>query len=375
MKKLPFNTNDAIKIKVLAVEQPLGLFFIGIANAQDVVQICSANERKRDEQDELEKYIGIQRPLSEDRVREIKKFVVTSDASFPNSIILSINPECYFLQGEHIFIKKDKKSANIIDGQHRLSGFSENYSGKFDIIVTLFPELELEEQSYLFSVINTKMTRINPSLAQDLYEFSTIDTPEKLAHDIIKVLNTTTGSPWFGKVKMLGKSEGNPHAILSQSTFSKELVNLICSKKDSYTIRDILKRNKNKRISLKNFKQQTQSRNYIFWSYFIEGEDKIIYDIIKNYFIAVRMHYSSEWENTDLILTKTSGFSGLMKVLKDLIRHMENNDELPTQDNFSAYIKKAKESGAVKEFTSDNYNPGKMGENLIYNNFIEGMKI
>ncbi len=194
MAKLPFPKEDAIKIQVLPVKQPIGEFYVGVVNAKDAVSICSARERKKIDRDELEEYINIQRPLNPIRVQEIEKYVKTWDASFPNSIILAVNTDCFYLEKEFIYIKKDKKSANIIDGQHRLAGFYEQDIKDFDVILTLFLDLELEEQAYLFSVINTKMTRINPSLAQDLYDFSTINIPEKLAHNIAKTFNKEISS-------------------------------------------------------------------------------------------------------------------------------------------------------------------------------------
>ncbi|MCK5609151.1 DGQHR domain-containing protein [Candidatus Pacearchaeota archaeon] len=372
MPNLPFPKNEAVGVKVLPVAQPIGNFFIGVAYAKDVVEICSANERKKDK---LEDYIGIQRPLNPDRVEEIKKYVQTSDASFPNSIILAVNPDKYYIEGDMIYIKKSKNSANIIDGQHRLSGFDKDTENNFEVILTLFPELELEDQSYLFSVINTKMTRINASLAQDLYEFTTITTPEKLAHNIAKTLNKTKGSPWQNRIKMLGRSEGIKEAVLSQSTFSKEVVKLICDKRDSYTIRDILKRNHNKREALNKFYDYKKKKRFILWKSYLKQDDKHIYDVIKLFFLAVQEVYPNEWEDQTKILTKTTGYTGLMKVLDKILRHLEENNTSISKESFLEYIKKAKESGKIRDFVSDNYNPGGMGENGIYKNFMEGMEL
>jgi len=374
MNSLPFLKENAIKIKVIPVDQPIGTFYIGVAQATEVNEICSAKERRRFK-DKLEEYIGIQRPLSQSRVKEIKSYVKTWDASFPNSIILSINRDCYFFEDNYIYIKKDKKSANIIDGQHRLAGFTDKFQDKFEIILSLFPDLEMEEQAYLFSVINTRMTRINPSLAQDLLEFSTINTPEKLAHNIAKTFNEDSSNPWFDKIKMLGRKEiGQEDSVISQSTFSREIVNLICDKKDSYLIRDKLKNSNNDRSVLKNLYKVEESKKFILWEPFVDNEDKFIYTILRDFFSAVKKLFPKEWDDTSKILTKTTGYTALMKVFDKLVRKGFQEKEL-TEDFFYRYLNKAKDSNRIKSFTSDNYNPGSIGERTMAKDFIEGMAL
>jgi len=368
--KQELSEKNSVKLRILPVVQNIGPFFVAVADASDVIDICSAQERKLDA---LEKYIGVQRPLNEERVKEIKKYVETSDASFPNSIILSLNPEMYSVKGDFIYIKRDKSSANIIDGQHRLSGFSKNSKG-FQLILTLFPELEFEEQSYLFSVINTKMTRINPALSQDLYEFATVLTPEKLAHNIAKTLNTTSDSVWFEKIKMLGRREGIVDAVLSQSTFSKGIISLICDKKNSYEIRDILKRNKNNRLVLKSFYSESKAKTYIFWDKYVLGEEKFIYDSIKWFFLSVKNNFPTEWNDNKGIMTKTTGYLGLIKVLKYLIKYFNENKIVVSLEEFDKCLSLAKVN-LNGGFNSNRYPPGGIGERKLYLDFISAMPL
>lgn len=373
MNNILFSKKDAVKIKIIPVEQPIGIFYIGIALATEVIEICSAKERTKSEQDDLEKYIGMQRPLNADRVEEIKKYVKTWDASFPNSIILAVNPDCYFFENDFIYIKRSKESANIIDGQHRLAGFTNKYEGEFEIILSLFPELEMEEQAYLFSVINTRMTRINPSLAQDLLEFSTINTPEKLAHNIAKTFNEDDSSPWYGKIKMLGRKEvGQIDPVLSQSTFTREIMNLICDRANTYTIRDELKKSGNNREVLKDFYDEKTKNRFILWEPFVDNADKFIFTVLKDFFSSVKELYSEDWEDKSKILTKTTGYTALMRVFDKLVRKGLQEKNL-TKNYFLSRFKQAKESGRVRDFTSDNYNPGSMGERNLTRDFINGM--
>ena len=372
MRKYPFGKTESLKFDILPVKQPIGEFFIGKANASEVITICTAQERKKEERDEIEKFFGIQRPLNPERVKEIKKYVQTWDASFPNSVILALNPDCYFFEGNSLYIKRNKKSANIIDGQHRLAGFDANTGKDFEIILSLFPGLEIEEQAYLFSVINTKMTRINPSLAQDLYEFSTINSPEKLAHNIAKSFNQERGNPWFNKIKMLGKKEPGKDPVLSQSAFTKEIVGLICDKRDSYTIRNTIKINKNNRRALKGLYDERKSKRFILWQPFIDNEDKFIYTVLKDYFSAAKEVFSKDWEDGAKILTKTTGYIALMIVFKRIFKEGYSKKDL-TKSFFKIYFNVAKRSGKVRDFVSSIYNPGKIGEVNLSKDFLEGM--
>lgn len=365
-----------IKIEILPITQNNAEFYIGVAKAKDVLKICSATPRGIAE-DELGEYTGIQRELNHSRQKEIQTYVQTEDASFPNSIILAIKPGKYQISKDNrfMYIEIDKKSANIIDGQHRLSGFFNNTAPDFKLILTLLPELELEQQAYLFSVINTKAIKINPSHNIDLYALATTHTPEKVAHTIAGKLNNDSESPWKGKIKMLGRKEvGQEDAILSQSTLTKEIIHLIYNKTNAYKVRDILRINKNKRLSLKDFYTPRQVSNRLFWEIYLDGGDRFIYDVLKNYFTAVKEVYPNEWNNQNLILTKTTGYTALMKIFPKLFK-LGKEDKKFTREFFKNYFIKANKSGKVKEFNSENYNPGGQGESNLKKDFISAMEL
>lgn len=367
-------TEEYIKLKILKVSQNIGEFYIGVAKANEVIQICSAEER-RVSWDDLEKYLGMQRPLSKNRVGEIQEYVKTKDATFPNSIILALKEDSFKIEKDHLLIKKDKSSSNILDGQHRLAGFSKEISETkdFDLIVTLFPGLSLEDQAYLFSVINTKQNKINPSLAQDLYEFAMLETPQKIVHNLTIEFNNNDLSPWKNLIKRLGKKGPTGEEILSQSTFSKGIIELICNPSHSYQIRDVLRRNANKRELLKgkfNYKDTAK----VLWEPFTDKRDDFIFKVLKSYFQSVQETYPKEWGNGKYILTKTTGYNALIKAFKIIYTKGFSEKDL-TKSFFVGLFKKAKESGEVKELTSSNYNPGGQGEMDLYRNLLKGMDL
>lgn len=360
---------DWISIPVMEVVQPLGKFYIGKALANEVIEICSVDKRRKEVNDDLDKYIGIQRELNPARKKEIGQFVLTDDASFPNSIILAVKKGNFEYDEKHkiLKIKKDTTSCNILDGQHRLSGFPIESENNFELILTIFPDLDMEYQAYLFSVINTRGTRINPSLAQDLYAFSNIDTPERLAHKIARVFNVTEGNPWYRRLKLLGVKE-NDEAILSQATFTKKIVELISRNNNAYRIRDILKRNNNNRKALlKEFNYKMP-----LWNKYVEKDDKYIYDLLKCYFLAAQSRFKDDWGNKQSIITKTAGYTALMNVLYRLLE-IKLPDE-PTVEYFDTYFKKISD-GSLKKLTSDNYEPGQGGESQLKKDLLKGMGI
>ncbi len=121
---------EYISIEVIKIKQKIGTFFIGKMTPLILHKIANKNlSRLKD----LEN--GIQRDLQKEKIKEIKEYLNTADATFPNSIILAIqnNPKddespAYKLNDEQniLEIKLNPDVANILDGQHRLNGFEKS---------------------------------------------------------------------------------------------------------------------------------------------------------------------------------------------------------------------------------------------------------
>lgn len=87
---------DSIRITFpcLRARQPIGDLFTGVIK-YDVLEMISYFDVRRRLQRErdVERYLGIQRPLEPRRVDALKKYVTFADASFPTSIIIAIDEE------------------------------------------------------------------------------------------------------------------------------------------------------------------------------------------------------------------------------------------------------------------------------------------
>ena len=79
----PDNDDSYIYFRCLEVSQPRGPIYVGSMLFSQVLSISFADVRRIEARD-IERYIGIQRTLDMKRVEELRKFVRTQDASFPN---------------------------------------------------------------------------------------------------------------------------------------------------------------------------------------------------------------------------------------------------------------------------------------------------
>ena len=233
----------------------------------------------------------------------------------------------------------------------------------------MFEGLDIEDQAYLFSVINTKQTPINPSLAQDLYAYAKIETPQKLAHTLTMEFNSKD-TPWKHRIKRLGKVGPYGEEIISQSTFAKEIIKLICDVKDNYAIRDILKRNHNNRLSLENF--YNNKDKFIFWEPYMQGKDGFIFQALLVFFSAVYETYPNEWKDKNSILLKTTGYSAMMRIFRDLYLIGKGKKDLQ-KPFFIDYFNKTKKSKKRKKLIVENYPPGVRGEVKLYKDWHKSM--
>ncbi|EAY5892102.1 DGQHR domain-containing protein [Salmonella enterica] len=328
-----------IKFKAIKLKQPIGNLFIAKINAEDLVKISYPDIRELSKERDVESYLGIQRPLNKDRAEEIKKYVTNIDATFPSSVILSIDDDNITWDDNEseltISFEENKIPAKILDGQHRVAGFMDVKTGKaiselcyfenntgrhpFEIILTIFVGLDITEQANIFATVNLKQTKVNKSLVYDLEAYTKSRSPQKTAHDITIVLDNHDKSPLKGKIKRLGTKQDKIETI-SQSAFVEEIIELISA--SPMEDRDYFLRKERGLFSFgtKNISRSTGSDGLIFRNLFIDDKDDIILKTILSFFIAVSKKWPQAWDEktTDSILTKTVGIKALFKVLKNM---------------------------------------------------------
>ena len=122
-----------------------------------------------------------QRIIKKSRLNSIRKFIVEG-GYFPNSIVISIDSRGKGLQFDIkssnsdgisklgiLHLPKQYRSAYIIDGQHRLYGYSDSeYATKNTIPVVAFEDLSQDEQIRLFMEINENQKAVSKNLRNTL---------------------------------------------------------------------------------------------------------------------------------------------------------------------------------------------------------------
>jgi DGQHR domain-containing protein len=359
--------DEWVSFKCITVEQPVGTFYVGSISAVDVIEIAYADIRRIEARD-IEKIVGIQRDLNSGRVKELKQYVRTIDASFPTSIILAVDDKyAQFDSKTNLMrIKRLPDIAKIIDGQHRLAGL-EGFQGTFELNVTVFVDMDVQDQAMTFATINLAQTKVGKSLVYDLYEFQKARSPQKTSHNIARLLNSESGSPLQDRIKILGKATGESFQYITQATFVERLLPYITKDKISaIQDRDLLRRKKKLEPAV-----GADAERLIFRPLFIAEKDAEIARIVWNFFEAVAARWPDAWNSTDQgdMLNRTNGFSGLMKFLGPMYRSQSDARGRLSKESVLTILKRIKLRDI--DFNRDNYRPGTSGETHLYKDLLE----
>lgn len=344
------------RINVFEITQPVGTFYVGKISSDVLINITKTIRR------DAKKDTGIQRELSTKRARDIAKYCEDPDAAFPTPIILAVDDEDIisfnnvtgFDEIYEFAFEDNKDFAEILDGQHRVEGIKQANNFQTDLPVVIMFNLTEEEKAYIFSTINSTQTKVDKALIYDLFELSQTRSPQKTCHEIARIMNSDTTSPFYGRLKMLGKKSGKD-AVLSQGTFVNYLCKLISSKPQE----DM--------IDLKRRKKLWDSGHLVLRSYFIQERDDIILKIMNNYFTAVAQVFPEEWNDTSrFILAKTTGYGALLKVFPYYYKKGIQAKKLSTEFFIHEFIKvKQGLSAQNVSLTSKDIASGEQGQSQL----------
>lgn len=266
-------TVETLRIPAWKITHPGGILYTFIMNSDTLLSIAyvSADEREN----------GVQRPLSEKRIKDVGKFIDSEDGVFANNIILNLPPECVFEeQGDnnhgYINIPMKEKSAWVVDGQHRLFGFQEARNN-YELLCSAFIGLDVKRQAEIFITINTQQKGIPASVIYDLLPIvKDAEFKKTRSQSLVKQFNEDPESPFYNEIKMLGVGKG----LVSQATFAKNIEKLI---------------NPNGGV-LAPYTESVQ------------------YKILNNYFGAFKAIFNEEWGSNKYVLTKTVGIAAMCGV-------------------------------------------------------------
>jgi DNA sulfur modification protein DndB len=218
-----------INSQVPAIEGKMGglTYYTFVIEPERLLKLSFILHRNSANHDEMPTY---QRLIDKKRLVKIREFVKAGNY-FPNSLIVSIDPGRSGIQFDQaakniqvegsssrigkLTLPQRYHSIYVIDGQHRLYGYSETeYAHKNTIPVVAFVDLEKDSQVKMFMDINENQKKVSKALRNiltvDLLLDSKIDEQRQRALMLYfgQKLGEDSNSPLYGRVVM-GENEAD----------------------------------------------------------------------------------------------------------------------------------------------------------------------
>lgn len=365
----------SIKFRCLRARQPIGDIYIATIPYKDVARMTYFDVRRVLQQErDVERYLGIQRPLDNKRVDQISTYVNLVDASFPSSVIIAIEDDYVsyddetgmmtirnFRLGEDEPSTAIRRTARVIDGQHRIAGLEEFTGEDFDLSATIFVGADISDQAHIFATVNLEQTKVNKSLVYDLYELSRSRSPQKTCHNIVVALDRDPDSPFYKRIKRLGlATEGRVFEPITQSTLVDGLIDYISA--DPRGDRDKILRGRalDKASGDELFRRPLRNL-------FVAGDEMAIIQLVYNYFDAVRKRWPVAWEERGqgFMLNRTNGVRALLRYFRFAYAHVAAPGDMVSVDKFlDRTLRQIPLTD--DDFTTENFAPGTSGEARLF---------
>ncbi|MGE6590605.1 DGQHR domain-containing protein [Bacillus mycoides] len=347
-----------IVLKAIKTNQPIGDFYIAKINARELYEISTVDRlmiEMQSKENELF-YKGIQREINESKVQSLEDYIESPDATFPNSIILNVDEQYVISKtSDSLVLRVTNNTFSVIDGQHRLESFREYTETDFELVVSIFIGLSIDEQARIFTIINSEQTKVNPSVQifQELHD--KVYTPRKMAATITTMFAKDIESPWVNKVKLLGiKDELSSEGIISLSAFVKPIIGYIYDDRKYHFVRTKILTGGYESIANLEVARGSIS---VFWKLYIQKNEAVMYKILFNYYKSISVILKKDWKSKESLLTKTTGYNALMLLFKDVFEQAELQQDFSIE-NFNYLL-----SGLKKmEGTINSKNYGTSGE-------------
>lgn len=178
-----------------------------------LVKCCFVSTRDENPKD------GFQRILDERRALEIAKYIDEDKGTIPSAIILSAQKSAdvnIVGRGRTIEFTPDPNAFLILDGQHRVYGFSKSQTS-LRVPVVIYVGLDRRQESRLFIDINSKQKGVPTELLLDIKKMAEYESaPEQLLRSIFDLFDTNPDSALYGALSPSSKASGK----ISRVTFN-----------------------------------------------------------------------------------------------------------------------------------------------------------
>ncbi|UDM07086.1 DGQHR domain-containing protein [Halomonas sp. NyZ770] len=208
MEKIRFTASNVLQNKTK---------FYSLTMPSDILtKCCFVSSRDEDP------IMGFQRTLDEKRALEIANYIDKEQGTIPSAIILSAQEVAgveMIGRGRTLEFMPHPKAFLILDGQHRVFGFSKSKS-TLRVPVIIYVGLSRKEESRLFIDINSKQKGVPSELLLDIkrmaeYENST----EESLRSIFDLFHSDPNSALIGKLSPASKSKNK----ISRVTFNNSV--------------------------------------------------------------------------------------------------------------------------------------------------------
>ncbi|MGA1806293.1 DGQHR domain-containing protein [Sphingobium sp. WW5] len=195
--KAELDNSERLRFSVSRVSQGKHVFYTLTVPSEVLSRTCMVSTRKEDPKQ------GFQRELDEKRAEEIARYIDSEVGTIPNSIVLSAQPEADLKvvgKGKTLEFSDNPRAFLILDGQHRVFGFSKAKT-VLRVPVVIYNGLSRTDETRLFIDINTKQRPVPPQLLLDIKRLAAIEgESESILRDVFDLFNESVGSALGGSM-------------------------------------------------------------------------------------------------------------------------------------------------------------------------------
>lgn len=315
-------------IKVPATKGTLGNhpFYSFVTTPRELLKISFVNHQALNHPAGRPTY---QRMISKSRIKEIGEFI-RKGGYFPTNLLINFVEKCKFdylsnkentnseVKFGWLHLPSKYKSAWIIDGQHRLYGYSHLEDRFLDqsVVVIGFERMDTKTEADLFVTINQKQKSVQRSVIVSLQsdlKWGSTDAKERgaaLASRLAKTISADPTSPFFQRFAIQGVV-GNEN----QSLTIPEFVN---------------------GISRSGILGKNVQKTWVPGPLAASTDDKSIdraRKFINLYFTKIQEANAARWEQAKSGFIATNpGVRGHMLMLAELIKHIEAHEDVEPEN-------------------------------------------
>jgi DNA phosphorothioation-associated DGQHR protein 1 len=369
----------------ILVQQPMGPFYVTVLPAELLLETCFSDKLRATKAGSTAyELAGTQRAIDVDRLNAIGSYISRADAAFPNSLILAANyrPEDGFVEQDEairwniaetegncrVVIPSSKQLAGIIDGQHRLFGFTKSSDARLSmsLVCAVYFDLPKPFQAQLFATINSTQKRVDKSLTYELFGYNISEeeaaywSPDKLAVFIARKLNIQPDSPFASRITISPENDlsvtttGGDGWHVSMAAVVDGLIKLVSSNptKDSNALFDITRK---ERPALRSGRKDSSPLRDLY----LDKNDELFFTIVRNFLEACEDLF---WHNAprNSFITRTVGVQALFDILRLLAPRI-----LGAKDASVPFMKAQLQNAAGLDFTLERYNASGSGRTEV----------